>query len=130
MWGRMTMVLRPRTHLVSRLQRPGFFWWVSSDLSASNNAGHTGSGFKNVLRLMVPKIIVCIGLAGFPDYRTNTHRLHRFGENHSTHGLVNQIRTQRDASFVVNLDPAVVELPYKADFDIRGHVNYPTLIAE
>ena len=79
---------------------------------------------------MVPKIIVCVGLTGFPVLAQILIDFTGSGKTSLTHGLANHIRTQGRTAYVVNLDPAVVEFPYKADFDIREYVNHRDMIAQ
>ena len=44
--------------------------------------------------------------------------------------LVNKLKNQIQDSFIVNLDPAVYELPYSVQIDIRQAVDYDKLISD
>lgn len=44
--------------------------------------------------------------------------------------VVNQLKKRISNAFVVNLDPAVYDVPYFPDIDIRQSVNYDELISQ
>jgi len=44
--------------------------------------------------------------------------------------LVHRLQHEYADSFVVNLDPAVLDIPYKPDVDIRDAIDYQKLITE
>ena len=41
-----------------------------------------------------------------------------------------ELRLRGDSTYLVNLDPAVVHLPYAANIDIRDTVNYKELMKQ
>jgi len=40
------------------------------------------------------------------------------------------LHTQRNPPYVLNLDPAVITLPYEANIDIRDSINYKEVMKQ
>jgi GPN-loop GTPase len=40
------------------------------------------------------------------------------------------LHTQRNAPYVLNLDPAVINIPYEANIDIRDSINYKEVMKQ
>lgn len=62
-------------------------------------------------RKMAPATIICIGMAGS-------------GKSTFMQRLNSHLHTQRKVPYVINLDPAVLKVPFGANIDIRDSINY------
>ncbi|KAJ3417612.1 hypothetical protein HDV05_000069 [Chytridiales sp. JEL 0842] len=64
-----------------------------------------------------PTVILCIGMAGS-------------GKTTFMQRLAAQVHTEKRRGYVVNLDPAVGQLPFGANIDIRDTVNYKEVMKQ
>lgn len=66
---------------------------------------------------MAPATIICIGMAGS-------------GKTTFMQRLNSHLHTKKTPPYVINLDPAVLKVPYGANIDIRDSVNYKKVMEE
>jgi len=82
---------------------------MSSETTASTSTASAGAGG--------PVAIVCVGMAG-SGKTTFMQRI-----NAHLHG-------QREPPYVINLDPAVLNVPFESNIDIRDSVNYKEVMRQ
>ena len=77
---------------------------------------------------MAPTVIVCVGMAGIFVPR----RILMLGSGKTTfmQRLNVHLHTQRNPPYVLNLDPAVMTIPYEANIDIRDSINYKEVMKQ
>lgn len=66
---------------------------------------------------MAPATIICIGMAGS-------------GKTTFMQRLNAHLHTKKTAPYVINLDPAVLKIPYGANIDIRDSIKYKKVMEE
>ncbi|KAG4218967.1 hypothetical protein PC116_g32553 [Phytophthora cactorum] len=84
---------------------------ASTSTSESTSAATTSAGSSE------PVAIVCVGMAG-SGKTTFMQRI-----NAHLHG-------QREPPYVINLDPAVLNVPFESNIDIRDSVNYKEVMKQ
>ena len=77
---------------------------------------------------MAPTVIVCVSMAGIFVPR----RILMLGSGKTTfmQRLNVHLHTQRNPPYVLNLDPAVMTIPYEANIDIRDSINYKEVMKQ
>eukprot|EP00249_Psilotum_nudum_P019236 c27156_g1_i1 orf=84-1187(+) len=83
----------------------------------AQNAPSTSTALKFPVGRRKPVIVIVIGMAG-SGKTTLLHRLVAYTQALGIHG------------YILNLDPAVVSLPFTANIDIRDTVNYKNVMKE
>ncbi|KAL4202178.1 hypothetical protein AMTRI_Chr02g262370 [Amborella trichopoda] len=78
----------------------------------NSGAGNLSSNFKRK-----PVVIIVVGMAGS-------------GKTTLLHRLVHHTKTSNIRGYVLNLDPAVLSLPFGANIDIRDSVKYKEVMKE
>jgi GTPase SAR1 family protein len=64
-----------------------------------------------------PVAIVCVGMAGS-------------GKTTFMQRLTSHLHNKKDAPYVVNLDPAVLNVPFESNIDIRDSINYKEVMKQ
>lgn len=82
-----------------------------------NLSDHEGSSSSGVIFKRKPIIIIVVGMAGS-------------GKTTFLHRLVSYTQSSNIRGYVINLDPAVINLPYGANIDIRDTVHYKEVMKE
>ncbi|KAJ6324703.1 hypothetical protein OIU76_011905 [Salix suchowensis] len=78
----------------------------------ASSSGHMGQSFRRK-----PVIIIVVGMAGS-------------GKTTFLHRLVCHTQASRIRGYVINLDPAVMSLPYGANIDIRDTIKYKEVMKQ
>jgi hypothetical protein len=84
---------------------------------------------------MAPTVIVCVGMAGTllpPNIVriTDDGRWTGSGKTTFMQRLNVHLHTARNPPYVLNLDPAVMHVPYEANIDIRDSINYKEVMKQ
>lgn len=92
---------------LARCPTPNFTVLTTRKMASSSNSASTGQ----------PVAIVCVGMAGSGKttfmQRINAH-----------------LHAQKDPPYVINLDPAVLNVPFDSNIDIRDSVNYKEVMKQ
>jgi GTPase SAR1 family protein len=80
-------------------------------VSAAGGAGGSGSGGSDTV------VVLIVGTAGS-------------GKTTLVHRLSLELAMRGDSTYILNLDPAVLHLPYQPNIDIRDTVNYKELMRQ
>lgn len=84
-----------------------------------------------------PVVIVCVGMAGesiFDVYHAITHLITHacIGSGKTTfmQRINSYLHSKREPPYVINLDPAVRNVPFESNIDIRDSLNYKEVMRE
>jgi GTPase SAR1 family protein len=77
---------------------------------------------------MSPTVIVCVGMAGI----SLSVSILTLGSGKTTfmQRLNVHLHSKRTPPYVLNLDPAVITVPYEANIDIRDSINYKAVMKQ
>ncbi|KAI5307134.1 hypothetical protein KEM56_004043 [Ascosphaera pollenicola] len=91
----------------------------STDGAAAGNAtaGREDAGQNSAPATSPPVAIVCVGMAGS-------------GKTTFMQRINSHLHSQRTPPYVVNLDPAVINVPFESNIDIRDSINYKEVMKQ